>query len=171
MPEAKPNRQAQRSRSARDQITQAALAVFALKGYAAASMDDVCMAAGCSKGGLYHHFPNKTAVLAGVVERLAETDALLPPFQGVEGRLSLPSGALGRVLLEIWAEAAHDEGLRRQLRAGYEGYIDRSLRDASAGHPALAEILRIGVLVQLLTRSDDVNVDEAARRLGIERAA
>jgi AcrR family transcriptional regulator len=171
MTEAKPNRQAQRSRSARDQITQAALMVFALKGYAATSMDDVCMAAGCSKGGLYHHFPSKPAVLAGVVERLAECGALLPPFQGAEGTLSLPRGALGRVLLEVWAEAAHDDALRHQLRAGYESYMDRSLRDRSAGAPALGEILRIGVLVQLLTRGEGVDVGEAARRLGIERAA
>lgn len=169
--EAPPNRQAARSQSAREQITQAALTVFALKGYAAASMDDVCMAAGCSKGGLYHHFPSKPAILAGVVERLARAGALLPPFQAAEGQFSLPSGAVGRVLLEVWAEASHDDELRRQLRAGYEACIDRSLRDGSGDRPALGEILRIGVLVQLLTRTDDVDVDEAARRLGIERAA
>ncbi len=118
--EAKPNRQAQRSQSARDQITQAALTVFALKGYAAASMDDVCMAAGCSKGGLYHHFPSKQAILAGVVERLTASGALLPPFQAAEGQLALPAAAIGRVLLEIWAEASHDAELRQLLRAGYE---------------------------------------------------
>lgn len=169
--EAKPNRQAVRSRSAREQITQAALTVFALKGYAAASMDDVCMAAGCSKGGLYHHFPNKPAILAGVVERLAQAGALLPPFQATEGELPLQPGALGRVLLEIWAEASHDDGLRGQLRSGYEECIDRSLREGAEGRPPLGELLRIGVLVQLLTRTDDVDVGEAARRLGIERAA
>jgi AcrR family transcriptional regulator len=169
--EAKPNRQAQRSQSARDQITQAALTVFALKGYAAASMDDVCMAAGCSKGGLYHHFPSKPAILAGVVERLTASGALLPPFQAAEGQLALPASAIGRVLLEIWAEASHDADLRRLLRTGYEAGIDGHLRGTSADPAPLAEILRIGVLVQLLTRNEDIDIGEAARRLGIERAA
>ncbi|HYM14014.1 MAG TPA: TetR/AcrR family transcriptional regulator [Dehalococcoidia bacterium] len=169
--EAKPSRQAARSQSARDQITQAALTIFSLKGYAAASMDDVCLAAGCSKGGLYHHFPNKPAVLAGVVERLAGAGALMPPFQAAEGQLALGRGSIGRVLLEIWAEASHDAELRRLLRSGYEACIDRSLREGVSAHSPLVEILRIGVLVQMLSRTEDVNVDEAARRLGIERAA
>lgn len=169
--EAKPNRQTIRSQSARAQITQAALTVFALKGYAAASMDDVCMAAGCSKGGLYHHFANKPAILAGVVARLAQAGALLPPFEAAEGELPLQPSALGRVLLEIWAEASHDDELRGQLRSGYEACIDRSLLNGAESWPRLGEILRIGVLVQLLTRTDGIDVDEAARRLGIERAA
>ena len=61
------NRQMLRSQAAQDNIVQAALTVFALKGYALASMDDVCMAAGCSKGGLYHHFRTKHALLTAVV--------------------------------------------------------------------------------------------------------
>ena len=74
------NRQTQRSQAAQDNIVQAALTVFALKGYAASSMEDVCLAAGCSKGGLYHHFRTKHALLRSVVQRLASTGALLPPF-------------------------------------------------------------------------------------------
>ncbi len=87
------NRQATRSQTARDNITQAALTVFALKGYGSASMDDVCLAAGCSKGGLYHHFRTKSAVLRGVVGRLAQDGSLLPSGssfgrrRGVAGRL------------------------------------------------------------------------------------
>jgi hypothetical protein len=42
--------------------------------------------------------------------------------------------------------------------------------DVSSAH-RVAEILRIGALIQLLTRSEGVDATEAARRLGIERAA
>ena len=164
------NRQAARSHATRDHIVQAALTVFALKGYAATSMDDLCMAAGCSKGGLYHHFPTKSAVLSSVVDRLSQSGALLPPFQPSDGSLALPSSAIGRVLLEVWAEAARDAGLRARLRAGYEACMDRSLSGGANSHP-LADILRIGVLIQLLTRGEAIDADEAARRLGIERAA
>ena len=83
------NRQAIRSQTARDNIVQAALTVFALKGYAATSMDDVCMAAGCSKGGLYHHFRTKNAVLRGVAGRLAQARALIPPFPAGDGMVGV----------------------------------------------------------------------------------
>lgn len=121
--------QAARSQHAREQIAQAALTVFALKGFAAASMDDICMAAGCSKGGLYHHFPTKSAVLTGVVERLTAFGGLLPPFR--EQDAPLPPQALGRVLIDIWTEAARDEALRARLRSVYEAQLDLSLQDAA----------------------------------------
>jgi AcrR family transcriptional regulator len=161
----KPQRsQAARSQAARDQIAQAALTVFALKGFAAASMDDICLAAGCSKGGLYHHFRTKAAVLAAVVERLAARGALLPPFDA-DGPLTAP--ALGRVLLDAWAEAARDPALREQLRTGYT----TMLASVATGDGRLDVLLRIGGLVQLLTRGVDIDAGDIASRLGIRRAA
>lgn len=156
--------QAARSQTTRDQIVQAALTVFALKGYAASSMDDICLAAGCSKGGLYHHFRTKNAVLSGVVDRLAARGALMPPFSAEP---TFAAASLGRMLIEIWAEAARDAGLREQLRAGYEALIDEHL----SGDGSLARMLRIGTLIQLLTRGDEMDADAVARRLGIEKAA
>jgi AcrR family transcriptional regulator len=164
-----PNRQARRSQTAQDNIVQAALTVFALKGYAAASMEDVCMAAGCSKGGLYHHFRTKNAVLRAVVGRLATTGSLLPPFGPDNEATAMPRVSLGRLLVDVWAEAARDAGLRDLLRAGYEA---RSADHGEApGASEVADILRVGALIQLLTRTDGVDADEAARRLGLERAA
>jgi AcrR family transcriptional regulator len=158
--------QAARSQAAREHIVQAAVAVFALKGYGAASMDDICLAAGCSKGGLYHHFRTKSAVLAGVIDRLAALDALLPPFavDGAAGS-AVPASALARVLLDVWAEAARDSALAERLRAGY------AATSASAGADNLVELVRIGELVQALTRRQEAGAAEAAARLGIERAA
>ncbi|MCJ8012886.1 TetR/AcrR family transcriptional regulator [Paenibacillus sp. KQZ6P-2] len=40
-------------------IVDAAKDLFAAKGYAATSMAEICSAAGCSRGGLYHHFDSK----------------------------------------------------------------------------------------------------------------
>ncbi len=163
------NRQSLRSQAAQDNIVQAALTVFALKGYGAASMDDVCMAAGCSKGGLYHHFRTKHAVLSAVVARLAHTGSLLPPYGVDTEHAALPAASLGRVLIDVWTEAARDVDLREQLRTGYEAYLAEHV-DAS-GTSRVVEILRVGALIQLLTRADGVDADEAARRLGLEQAA
>lgn len=161
-------RQNARSATARDNIVQAALTVFALKGYAAATMQDVCMAAGCSKGGLYHHFRTKNAVLRGVVRKLALAGALLPQFQMNEHLPGVSTASLGRVLIDVWAEAARDGDLRALLSNGYASSADAAPPDTG---PALTEILRVGALVQMLTQAPDVDADEAARRLGIERAA
>jgi AcrR family transcriptional regulator len=163
------SRQAVRSQAARENIVQAALTVFALKGYAAASMDDVCMAAGCSKGGLYHHFRTKNAVLHGVVTKLADVGALIPPTSPLEGAGGLPAVSLGRVLIDVWAEASRDQDLRAGLRSAYEAHMAAALQ--SPGGFGLSDILRIGALIQMLTRHEGVDADEAARRLGIPRAA
>ncbi len=153
-----PRTQAIRSEETREQIVQAALTVFAFKGYTAASIDDVCLAAGCSKGGLYHHFPSKSHVLSAVVGRLISKGALLPPFDAAAGDIGLPSAGIGRVLIEVWSEASRDGELRAQLRAGYEVQLDATLATAKD----LAAILRIGELVQLLTRGDAVDSDAVA---------
>lgn len=163
------NRQTLRSQAAQDNIVQAALTVFALKGYGAASMDDVCLAAGCSKGGLYHHFRAKPALLRGVVGRLARSGSLLPPFAAEGEHPALPAASLGRVLIDIWSEAARNPELREQLRACYEASLAEG--GEGAGARRLSEILRAGALIQLLTRGDGVDADEAARRLGLEQAA
>jgi AcrR family transcriptional regulator len=155
--------QAARSQATRDQIVQAALTVFALKGFAASSMDDICMAAGCSKGGLYHHFPTKLAVLSSVVERLSSQGALLPPFANGP----LQPEVMGRVLVEIWAEASRDGGLRDQLRTAYARHLDAAMRLDDG----LGDILRIGTLIQLLALSEFPDAGAAARRLGIAARA
>lgn len=149
-----------RSQAARDQIVQAALTVFALKGFAASSMDDLCLAAGCSKGGLYHHFPTKHAVLAGVVERLSGAQALVPPFDGASST-ALPPAALGRVMLEVWTEAARDDDIRARLRTGLEAQLESSLDGGT-----IAQILRIGGLIEFLTRTDSIRAEELERKLG-----
>ena len=46
-------------RSAKDKLLEAAVQVVRQKGYAATSVDDLCMAAGVTKGAFFHHFESK----------------------------------------------------------------------------------------------------------------
>lgn len=158
-----PSRQAQRSARARERIVQAAVTVFALKGYAAASMDDVRLAAGCSKGGLYHHFPGKGALLAAAVDGLAELADQLPPDSAE------PAAALARarLLVELWGEVARDRSLRERLA---RRYAERRGPEAPLADP-VSEMLRLGGVVRLITQASATDPVEAARRLGIGRAA
>jgi len=51
--------QASQKRSAKDKILEAALSVIRTKGYAATTVDDLCAAAGVTKGAFFHHFMSK----------------------------------------------------------------------------------------------------------------
>lgn len=48
--------------SARDKLLNAALTVIRTKGYEATTVDDLCAAAGVTKGAFFHHFASKEAL-------------------------------------------------------------------------------------------------------------
>src|SRR5437867_9559775 len=84
----------------RDRILQAALQVFAEKGYHRAVVDDIVRASGTSKGAVYHHFPNKEALFLALVDDFAERLA-----GAVSAAIDRSHGALAKV------EAALSAGL------------------------------------------------------------
>lgn len=52
----------------RDEILRKARQLFAERGLADTEMEDIRLACGISRGGLYHHFSNKRAILDALVE-------------------------------------------------------------------------------------------------------
>ncbi len=58
--------------SARGKLIEAAFQVVRNKGYSATSVDELCAAAGVTKGAFFHHFPSKEAL--GVAAAGAWTD-------------------------------------------------------------------------------------------------
>jgi TetR/AcrR family transcriptional repressor of nem operon len=56
------------SRNARDKLLAAALEVIRTKGYAATSVDDLCRAAGVTKGAFFHHFESKEALAVAAAD-------------------------------------------------------------------------------------------------------
>jgi AcrR family transcriptional regulator len=72
------------------EILDAALRVFAARGYSASRIEDVAAAAGVTKGTIYYYFDNKEALLVKLVARhdreiFAELEALM---DGVAGPVS-----------------------------------------------------------------------------------
>lgn len=57
-------------RSRREEILDAASALFAERGYHGASLRDISRRVGISHPGMLHHFPSKEALLAAVIDRL-----------------------------------------------------------------------------------------------------
>ena len=62
--------QEERTRSTRSALTTAARGLFASRGYAAVSTDEIVRAAGVTRGALYHHYADKQALFRDVFEQL-----------------------------------------------------------------------------------------------------
>ncbi|MDH3302352.1 MAG: TetR/AcrR family transcriptional regulator [Acidimicrobiia bacterium] len=56
----------------RREIVDAALELFATKGYAAATVNDILNAVGIAKGTFYHHFTSKEEVMRAVVQQIVD---------------------------------------------------------------------------------------------------
>ncbi len=74
MPEPNESFQEQVAALRRVQILDAAIKVFAQRGFHRTTIRDVAKAAGVADGTIYNYFENKTALLLGILNRLNETE-------------------------------------------------------------------------------------------------
>ena len=141
---------------ARARLIEAARSLVRRKGFAATSVDDLCAAAGVTKGAFFHHFATKEALGVALVEDwTAMTGAmfaahpynLLPdPFDRVIAYLDLRREILGQPLPEFTCVAGTTvqesyetsvpirEAAERSLRSGFE-HVEQHLAAALAAHP------------------------------------
>lgn len=62
---------------ARTRLLDAALDVFRARGYAATTVDDLCEAAGVTKGAFFHHFQSKEALAVAAAQHWSEVTGAL----------------------------------------------------------------------------------------------
>ena len=80
--------------NAREGILDAAIRIIREKGYGATSVDDLCQAAGVTKGAFFHHFKSKEAL--GVAAAAHWTATITPKF--ARAPYHAPADPLDRVL-------------------------------------------------------------------------
>ncbi|GAA1170259.1 AcrR family transcriptional regulator [Kitasatospora gansuensis] len=141
----------------RDQLLDAVERLLVKDGVDSVRLDAVAAEAGVSKGGLLHHFPNKRALVQGVVGRLADRfEAVLPGPDAPAGAYSLawldasippesPAGdtsGASQVPVALLAAAGGPEVLD-VLRERYLGWQQRLEQDGL--NPAVATLVRMAV--------------------------
>jgi AcrR family transcriptional regulator len=129
--------------SKKDQIAEAAFALFAEHGFADVRMDRVAARAGVAKGTLYLHFADKEDLFRAVITR-----KMAPAIHAIEGMAdsTCPGG---------------EEALRR-FYAGLAGFVDSGV-PGTLLRMILAESSRVPELAEIHYHSV---VEPAAERLG-----
>lgn len=139
---------AQRKEMTRELLLDAAIEVFAEKGYHGASLDDVADAAGFTKGAVYSNFTRKSDLFRALLERESDRydQALTQTVEAVPLEL-LPDVAAEllaapesdqetqTLLVEFWMAAVRDPGLRESLLRTTDlvgAAFDAKLEDARA---------------------------------------
>jgi AcrR family transcriptional regulator len=91
-----PKRRARRKEARPAEIVEAALALFAERGFAATKLEDVAARAGIGKGTLYLYFSNKEELFRAVVRQ-----GLLPNLEAAEAMVAAHTGGASDILRHI----------------------------------------------------------------------
>lgn len=127
----------ERSQETREQLLASAAKRFAMAGYEATGVAEICEDAQVSKGAFYHHFPSKHAVFMALLEEwLKQIDRLLQNLTGVPRPVPemlermgsmftfIYQSASGRLpmFLEFWSQASRDKEVWKKTIAPYRSY-------------------------------------------------
>ncbi|MES2813285.1 MAG: TetR/AcrR family transcriptional regulator [Pseudomonadota bacterium] len=141
---------------ARARLIDAARSLVRQRGFAATSVDDLCAAAGVTKGAFFHHFASKEALGVALVEDWTVTtgamfaahpyNTLPDPLDRVFGYIDLRRELLGQPLLDFSCVAGTTvqetyessppirEAAERSIRSGF-AHVQPHLEAALAAHP------------------------------------
>ena len=189
-------RHTEQGRERKQQLVDAAMALFAERGYAATRILDICDAAGVAKGLFYWYFPTKLDLFAELVRtmrrrlRVAQAEAMTadaPPLhrirEGAEASMRfMAENAAYFALVEV---ERTDPDVAALLQEGSEIYLQdvvvlvREAQRAGDLPDTEPRLVALGVLGTVSTFSNgwrhgriDVSADELATFVGewVERA-
>jgi TetR/AcrR family transcriptional repressor of nem operon len=141
-------------KDARNKLLDAAMHVFRARGYAASSVDDICAAAGVTKGAFFHHFRSKEDVAVAAAAHFREM---------AEG---LFAAAPYRTLAEPRDRVLAYVDFRGSILGGdladYTCLLGTLVQETYASHPAIRAACEREIVGHALTLEPDVAAALAA---------
>jgi TetR/AcrR family transcriptional repressor of nem operon len=148
------------SKDARTKLLDAALAIIRTQGYAATSLDDLCRAAGVTKGAFFHHFRSKEDL---AVAAAAHFGAMAEGLFAAAGYRTLPDPR-SRVLAYL--------DFRREILQGelpdYTCLLGTMVQEAYATHPAIRAACEREIVAHAATLEGDIAAALAAAGRPVE---
>jgi TetR/AcrR family transcriptional repressor of nem operon len=160
-----------RGRASRERIVERAAELFAARGIAATSVDEVLAAAGAGKGQFYHYFRGRdelaaaavghrcAQVVAGLTQALGEVSSLAGLEQALAGFVAgfeqqgMPGCPIGTLAAEV---AGRNEEAREQAAAGFDawerllaGALERMRQRGGLRPEAAPAVLATGLLASI----------------------
>ncbi len=157
----------------KERILEAALELFAEKGYLGASMSDIANRLGITKGALYKHYTGKQEILDSIVERMNQMDyeraqeCEMPETQPdgfAEAYLHTPIERIhtySMAQFDHWTKEPFSSNFRKMLTL--EQYRDPKLRQLYHDYLATGPTEYMAAIFRKL-----VDSDEAAMQLALE---
>ncbi|HEX8992934.1 MAG TPA: TetR/AcrR family transcriptional regulator [Anaerolineales bacterium] len=178
-----------RSENTRARLLASALNHFALHGYDATSVEDICLGANVSKGAFYHHFESKQALFLSLLQtwltaiddgfaaigKSSVPDTLLAMTDILPAVLTAASDQLP-MFLEFWLQASRDEKVWKASIEPYQHFREyfsnmvakgiaegtlRSVDPQVSGRVILS--MAIGLLLQAVLEPEEGNWARTAR--------
>jgi len=141
--------------SARDKLLDAALTEIRVRGYSATTVDDLCAAAGVTKGAFFHHFRSKDDLAVAAADHWSAMTGAL--FAGADYHRQ--ADPLDRILAYV--------DFRRSLIAGetatFTCLVGTMVQEAYAAHPDIATACGRSIFGHAATLEADIAAAMAAR--------
>ncbi len=139
----------ERQEETHQRLLDTAVAVFAQKGFARASVEEIAEQAGFSKGAVYSNFASKEDLALVVLERQIEQQlaalTVLLPIHGGDPAFWIAQGEAGAqgpwdaLRMELWVRARYDEEVRARLAQQAQRVREGAARILSGGAPPTDE--------------------------------
>ncbi|BBZ50180.1 TetR/AcrR family transcriptional regulator [Mycobacterium heidelbergense] len=110
--EIKRRTQEERSAATRDALISAARKLWGLRGYAEVGTPEIAMAAGVTRGAMYHQFADKAALFGEVVEAVEQDVMARMATLVAESGATTPADAI-RAAVDAWLEVSGDPEVRQ----------------------------------------------------------
>jgi TetR/AcrR family transcriptional regulator, transcriptional repressor for nem operon len=154
---ARPTKHQPERGDARTRLLEAARDVIRARGFAASSIDDLCKAAGVTKGAFFHHFENKEALGIAAARHWAETTSAFfetAPYHDLDDPLDRLLGYVGFRKSIIEGELAE-----------FTCLVGTMTQEIYGSHPAIREACAASILGHARTLEPDIAEAMKVRRI------